>query len=587
MSDQKTTISVGFKTDTQGLTDASRKINDLKRSLERMRGALPGGVRVTGGDESVAGSRRPNLWNQVRRSVPGRMGASVAGTGIRAGMGGLAALGMVTGAVGVAIRAVSSAKQYLAVLDPLAKQLSIVGHGQDKFISGLERTGVAIGKNQIEMLHLTKAYAAFVGQQGGGVGRQIRTIGLLSKGMGLDPNAMGSAMGSMGQIGAFGQYGKMRVERFAAVLADAVSKGRMKGREQELFSAIQSLMGAQLNILTRLAPGSSTAMIGALTAMNASGRPGLMGSRGASVLGRIDQGFRNPQGDFGEYYEYKALGGGDYFDYQMKKEKGIFGDRNLSKIMGALKKDIKDPKARWYTIGQMFGISMHQAQAFEGLNLQGDSGFMDSLEKATNGNLEGISADKLGIMAQLYNSSGDKRKALFGDSRIEGIAKKGGWTASTDIGKILKDVATGDMAATKQEALVSGLTAIDNDITDLGKKIIPGMTKVVEGVESLVKFFTAPTDVKPGKIRKQGHRGRLLTPKADEVVAADEAAAAAKAVQKAKDQSNLPVSGQIAASIGDILFSDSRLSKPAEVTVKLKVDDQRLAGDGSSVKVQK
>jgi len=618
MSDQKTTISVGFKTDSQGLTDASRKVNDLKRALSGLKTALPGSARISDAipgkgnlrarrvSDAVPG--KGDLWRQVGQvggTIPGRIGGRIGGTAMRAGIGGLAAFGMATGVVGAAVRAVSSAKEYLSVLDPLAKQLSIVGQGQDEFVEKLERTGVAIGKNKTEMMRLTQAYVALAGQQGGGVGRQVGVMSLLSKGMGVNANVMASSMGSMGQMGAFGQHGGMRVEQFAAVLADAVARGRMKGREQELFSSMQSLMGAQLSVLTRLAPGSSTAMIGALTAMNASGRPGLMGIRGANVLGRIDQGFRNPQGDFGEYFMYNALGGGDYFDYRMQLEKGIFGDGNLQSVMGHLKKNIKGDKARWYTMSKMFGISMDQARSIEGLNLQGNQGFLKALEGATGGSLENISADKLGLMAEIYNSSGKKREALLKDSRISGLAKAGGWTAETGTMDVLKGIATGSMAATKQEAMVSSLTSIDNRLIKIGEAVVPGMTKIVESVNKIVSSIV--DDRKVSTEQKEAAKELVAESKLPlEGVAAytqasetdrrrwnrwhemgDEASAAVKASRAAKEDPNANVSKQISDGIKDVLNSSPNFHNPANVNINLKVKNDLPAGDGSAVKVQR
>ena len=317
MTDQKTTVRVGFQSDTQGLSQAIRQVKDLGRELEKLNQSS--GASGAGGDGYIAPRHTGG-----RGGIGGVFGS--AGRGVmRGGAGAFAAIGVATGALSIITHAVAGAKQYLSVLDPLTKQLSIVNSLQGGFAASIERTGEAIGKNKTEMMRLTQMYVGMTGQQGGRIARQVNVASLLSKGMGVDAGTMISSMGGMAQMGAYGQYGGMRVERFAASIADAVARGGMKGREAELFSSIQSLMGAQLNVMTRLAPGSSGAMIGALTAMNASGQPGLMGVRGANVLSRMNQGFMNPQGDFGEYFMYNALGRGDYFDYQMRKEQGIFG----------------------------------------------------------------------------------------------------------------------------------------------------------------------------------------------------------------------------------------------------------------------
>ena len=293
MSDQKTTISIGFKAQTQELEQANRMVDRLQQKLTNLKRAGGPGIGGAGGAGGIGGSGG---------LLGGRLGAGGAGGGLasrllRGGLSGglmaMGAMGVAVGAGAIIARMITSAKQYMQVLDPLTKQLSIVGHYQQAFEQSLEKTGATIGRNKNEMMQLTQMYVHMAGRQGGAanISNQIRSIGLLSKGMGVDANMMGSSMGNLAQMGAFGQYGGMRMERFAAAIADSVAKGRMEGREGEVLSAIQGLMGAQLNVLTRLSPGSSNSMLETLTAMNASGQPGMMGARGLNMLSRMNNFF--------------------------------------------------------------------------------------------------------------------------------------------------------------------------------------------------------------------------------------------------------------------------------------------------------
>jgi hypothetical protein len=489
MSDQTTTVKVGFQTDTAGLDSANQQIKRMEENLKRLRASLSSGVSpTTGFDFGKLPPIPPGVsapaglpggggggYNALMH-VPGM--AYMGRTAARTGMGALGALGVATGVTAAVVKSISEARQYLRVIDPLSKQLRVVGGLQEQFEKGLIKTGEAIGRNKTEMGQLVQTYIALAGQQKGLLANQTNVASLFAKGAGIDHDLMMSSMGGMAQMGAFGSYGGGGAERFALTLADAIARGGMAGREGELFGSIQSLMGAQLNILTQLAPGSEMSMIGALTAMNASGQPGLMGARGANVLGRMDNAVRNPSGEFAEYAMYSALGGGDWFDYLRRREEGIFGEGNYEAIDKWTRDQIKDPKQRYFANSQMLGISYHQAEAMDKIDPTVRSKLVDIIEDATGGNLEGITGDKFQIMANLLNSSGKEREELLRDSRLESVTRGKKWDANTDIKTILGAIAKMDLASTVQEELITNLSTLDNTIIDMGNKLIDSANKL-------------------------------------------------------------------------------------------------------------
>lgn len=578
MSDQKTTISIGFKTETQALERASQRIANLKQHLKDMTN-IGGGQRSGGVASGIPGAGIPG--GLVRKGAAG-------------GIAAFGALGIGIGVISTITKAVSSGKEYLQTLDPLSKQLSIVGHGQEEFARSLENTGEAIGRNRTEMLRLTQTYVQLAGQQDGVIARQMKTAGLLSKGMGVDAGLMASLMGSMAQMGAFGQYGGMRMDRFAALIADAVAKGGMKGREGELFSSIQSLMGTQLNVLTKLDRSATDSMLNMLTSMNSSGQPGLMGMRGAGLLNRLDAGFKNPQGEFGEYFMYNALGGGDYFDFKMRQEQGIFGKGNYSAVSNYLKKSFKDPQARWHAMNTLFGVSMHQAKALDSMDIEDSEAFLGELRMASGGDLSKIGADKFGLMAEIYNASSAKRAKLLKDSRIAGAAKKKGWNAQTDISEILQGIAQTNMQETETEQMLTQLANVENAIIELGRDMIPYMSSILEKVSGIA-----------GKVIEKAQKDERTIPEkvADTfdigaTVAFPGYNAVKSTYQKGKEfftgngqegsQAGKEIGSEVARSISPLLIGVNETLEQMRQTfnsgIEVKVTDERTAGDGNAVK---
>jgi len=585
MSDQKTTISVGFRSDTTGIDQASQKISRLKRLLDDTANSCQR-LNGQGGGSFWGNLSDPSRQRVMTGGFMGGFGRGILNRGMAGGGAALAGLGMATGAIALIARMVSSAREYIQALDPLEKQLSMVTDGQSQFAGSIERTGEAIGKTKIEMVRLAQSYVALAGAQQGGIARQMNVAGLLAKGMGVDTGTMYSSMGSMAQMGAFGQYGGMRMERFAVMIADAVARGGMNGREGEVLSSIQSLMGSQLNVLTRMAPGSTDAMIGALTAMNASNRPGLMGMRGAGLLQQMNQGFMNPRGEFGEYFMYNALGGGDYFDFRSRLEKGIFGKGNLDALMGQFRKNFKNPKARYHAMSKILGISMDQAAAIDGLDLNNSDAFMSALDKATGGRKEAISPDKLGLMAQIFNSSGAQREALFKDARISGLAKEKGWTARTDINTVLAGIAKSGLKQTESEKMMTTLTTIDNSITKYGEKIVPKLTDILEGVLKITNKLVDEddnlimSDEQQKKVIDEIRARGLFDGAGDEM--AKQWASKAKGTYEVGSQ----VVGGLFSSFDPIMEGIGNLFTELGKQLKLevKVVDDRVAGDGNTVK---
>jgi len=521
MANEKTTVSLGFKSDLTELNRAGEKANWLKDRFDQLAHSVKkvseAGVGLTqlshtpgsGPAQPVGDLRTPKTGNgnDPAYDSKGKSNKRVdrgfgyyGKTGLSklkgAGVGGLFAAG---GALGLALTAASAvskgislAKAYMDALSPLNKQLSLLNGNQASFESKIASTAISLGIARAELLQYTKAYVGQAGAQKGRVGGQVKDIGGFAKGMGMDYGSTYAQMGGLAQAGAFGSLGGMRAKQFAALIADAVSRGNMNGREGELLSSINSLVSVQLQTLTR--PGGMSGMINFMTGMNATGQAGLMGARGASVLSQISQGIKNPGGgDYGEMFMYNALGGGNFYDYKMRQEEGAFGaNNNFLRVMGNMRKSFPNAKARWFAMSKLFpGLSMHQASGLEsalGKVGSGGSGFMDALDSASSGNIEKINTENYGILAKIYNAkNGKERMEILKDSRLGGLS--GNFTINSTREEVMKAVAGKNLVQTPEDAIKSELATINQWLESKGVEGIKAFSGAYDGINKIYRLL--------------------------------------------------------------------------------------------------
>ena len=327
----------------------------------------------------------------------------------------------------------------------------------------------------------------------------------------------------------------------------------------------------------------------------------------------------NPQGQFGDYFMYNALGGGDYFNYRMRLEDGIFGKGNLQAVMGHMRKNFKDPKARWYAMSQMFGITMHQAQSFDNLNIKrngGNSAFLNTLNDISGGKIENISGDKLGLMAKIFESTGAERGELLKDSRIAGLAKEKGWTGATDAKTILKGISEGTIQKTPTERMLSELVTLDNTLVEYGKQAVGELTKLVAVTNKVTRWLDPKgelfvTDNDKAALKKAG--SFMLDPFGGFISGIANVMGSGENGGPGRILGDVPgqVASGIANSFGPTLKGTAAGVEASAVGVKdalepifeglgnlftqlgkqlhleVKLTDERTAGDGNSTRVRK
>ena len=557
MTDQQTTFKVGFDTNVEGLKKAQKEINALVKSFDKLSSSVSGASKKAESNQKTIQST-PNFFGRVLQrmsgSAPGGkvlsmnqaisqelrggLAGKVGGAGVKGvtslaggfglgGVGMLAGAGMLAGGAMLFAKGIVNAKDYRIALDGVYKQLNLSIQKQAEFSYTLEGTAHALGMTRAEMAPLQKQYLSMAGGVQGATRMQEQIImaGGLSKGFGMDVRQGIGQFGGLAQAGAFGHLagpGGLQMRDMAMLIADAVSRGRMKGREGELVQSVDSLVGVQMQMLTR--PENVSGIIGAIAGLSGTDQPGLKGLRGAQLLGQVSAGIRNPGGgDFGEYFAYQAFGGGDYYKFKKRQEEGAFGEgNNLKAILDHFQKTMKDSDTRHFAMSRVLGISIHQAQALEqgfaGMGGGNGLGLFNRLRDAAGGGqigaekLERLDYEKLPILAELNKTTNRSEiKRLLQDERIQ--------LAPDKIEKVmqsadprfeaLKTVLEANLKKTQGEEIQQSLADLKDVATGLFDKalgvVVPILSSIDEGVQVVSNFFG-------GGKKREGRTGKLGDP---------------------------------------------------------------------------
>jgi hypothetical protein len=427
---------------------------------------------------------RPGL-PEMRGHGSGGMAGSMISRGMGMAKGGmdvgLGFLGLAGGVLGITAHALSLAKQYFEATNSITKAFDEGRAGIERYDKSIAEHATSLRMGRNELLQTEKAYLRVAGARQGleKLSGAVHTAGQFALGMGLDVGQTSLKFAGLQQAGVHGGDSKQSTRQFAALLADAINQGGMRGREDELISSVQTLANAQLSVLTK--PGGMAGILGVMTDMNASDQPGLQGARGAALLARMGEGIRNPQGELGELAMYQALArpGMNYFDFKYKQEEGL---ENLPEVMGWFSKAPGSAMQKSFMASSMLGVSMHQYNALS--QAYGKSGDGRGLTKAMAdaGVLESANGETLGVMSQMYRAGGDRtkiREALvssnkFSGGDVEKIMSKGNITEMFQAMSGMKVMQTeGD----KNAGLLSN---IENILTGFGTAALPKITEFTE-----------------------------------------------------------------------------------------------------------
>jgi hypothetical protein len=566
MSDQKTTVKVGYEVDTKDLVKADEKVSRLAQAFKRLADYVATSAvkfdqakaNLSKMPTSVGGISRAALAlrTQGELRVPGRKGgtevlpvrtvrglvaqsAMATGLGFSGRIGGIArssfstgagamglgsmgllgGAGLIAGAIGILGMGLANSKEYMVSLDALTKKFHQTRGEQSAFGEAIRENAHDLGMARKALLEYTKSYTGLAGAVQGAdrIQTQVYTAGTFARVSGLNTGQTIQQYGQMAQQGVFGARATdgMRARDFTMLLADAISRGGMKGREGELIQSVQSLVGVQTQMLTR--PQNVAGMMGMLTTMNQSGIPGLTGTQGAQLLAQVASGIRNPGGGaFGEYYTFRAMGGGDYYKFKYRQEEGIFGQNqnNLITMMNQYRKDFKDGMSRYFAMSRHLGITMHQAEALDKtLAKMGGQGGMNLFAQLKNAlgaeKVERIAPEKFPFLADIANARNAEgiAKVLkdprlnMGDEQISRIL------SSKDVrSTALGEVAKASVVRTDAERTQTSLNDLKEKVTPITDNLLPTVISLLEGINKGINLISSAITSISGVVKSIGKR---------------------------------------------------------------------------------
>jgi hypothetical protein len=306
-------------------------------------------TRMNSATENVNGMRTDNNMTMFM----GGMGKNALGL-----IAGSLAFGSMFGMGRQGMQMVKSEEEYMAML---GNRMGGYNGDYQKAREDAMNTGMSNGYKAMETMQLTDQYTRLAGTRGAEqTWDDVQSIQTSARAMGVDPNVLASSGGMQARFGAV-QDGEQR--KFANLLAGAIKKEGMQGRDQELIDAVDSMSATMATSQVSLSKGELQQMVG-LQAMLGSKEEAWKGQRGADILNSVDQGIKG-----GDNRVDMLLGWGSEFqgtsgraDLERMKAKGITDPENVKRIFSnidTIAGGDKDYQA--LMVSEMFGISIDQA----------------------------------------------------------------------------------------------------------------------------------------------------------------------------------------------------------------------------------
>jgi hypothetical protein len=304
-------------------------------------------------------------------------------------------------------------KQHLIMMDEEARTVKRLGEAYRDYQTNVVNAGRAYGYSNNEVIGLASTLARARGRAGADqLLPDMRTIQGFGRGYGMGATEAGGYFArsvEMGQIGRGGDIADMR--QFAGLMADAIARGGMSGREGEVITSIQRLTGAIGSKMVTV--GGSQIAASALATMNATGIRGLQGEAGASLLGQMNAAIMQPGGgEAGDLFMYRALSGGKPMalgDYRYLQEEGLAGvgptgKSNFQVLMETGSQTGLGGRYQQMLMGQLTGISMHQVEALQNVFMKGgqfQTAKLGGLQAALGGDLQKVDPSVWGLLSEL------------------------------------------------------------------------------------------------------------------------------------------------------------------------------------------
>lgn len=229
-------------------------------------------------------------------------------------------------------------------------------------VRDLQTTGIANGFKGQETRQVG---SILVGSQGFSGDRDklfndVNTVQSFSRGYGTDANETAAQMGIMGQMGSVDEGGQ---RRFADMIAGAIARGGMSGREEEALRSTVTLANQVGSTLTKFTE-TQTGTVSAYQSLLSQAIPTLKGDRGAALLGNIDSSIKGGGNNMdillGKGTKYTGVAG--MWQLQLQKEKGLGDASNMQTIIQNLTKGIPNINSRKFAMSENLGLTANQVE---------------------------------------------------------------------------------------------------------------------------------------------------------------------------------------------------------------------------------
>ncbi len=207
-----------------------------------------------------------------------------------------------------------------------------------------------------------------------------RAVQRFSRSYALDVNQTASSGALLQRIGTFSEGEQ---QRFAEMIAGAISKGGMSGREAEMMQSIVSL--AQ-NVSSNQASYSQGQFRNVANLQVAMGNavPGLKGEKGAQLLSNMDSAIKNSDQGLdlmmGKGTQYTGIQG--MYQLKLQQEQGLSNPKNLQSILQGAKRMFGTGKTghdmTGFALQQELGLPLNEYEALS------KSGLLDKLRDDPN-----------------------------------------------------------------------------------------------------------------------------------------------------------------------------------------------------------
>ena len=296
-------------------------------------------------------------------------------------------------------------------------------------------------------------------------------------------------------------------ERFAEVLVQATSMGRMGGRSEEVMQSLLRWSEGQTRTLS-FQGAHMEEFAGLLTTMNQGNVPGVRGGGGEAILGAANSAIAGGGGAgmAGLSFIYRAFaahGLTDPYKAQMQMEGGLFerigekGPTNFEAIMEQIDRAYPNasPEMRWQGMGRLMGLNMHQAAVLDDARHRGGVNFGKLSDMGVD--LRSVDSSSLRDLGVVMN---ENRSEL--ETRVERMRKTGtdadrvalsditAGSGTEDIRKIVaRVVGSHGMANNEGTEVTRTLNNMTNAITGASTGFVPAMNalreQIVDAVGSL------------------------------------------------------------------------------------------------------